>query len=235
MALACAHCGAALDGLSVDRARGLASCKACGAETELSAPPPPEPEPEPRPAPRALARPAPPPRPPAALPKGMTVAEEPGALLLSWRWFSWQKVISLAISLVWAAFVLRGISKDSSFSLLMGAFGAVFVYSSIAGVLNRTVTEARNDALRIRHGPLPWLGGGTYPASSLQQLYVEKKEKTDSEGGVTVTYVLTARFKDGRRRELVKLESPETALYLEQALERRYRIKDEPVLGEFTR
>jgi hypothetical protein len=53
----------------------------------------------------------------------------------------------------------------------------------------------------------------------------------------TPTFALAALTRDGRRVTLLKVAgfAAEEALYFEQELERRLRIRDEPVVGEVAR
>ena len=112
---------------------------------------------------------------------------------------------------------------------------ALVVYGGLAMLLNRTEVEVRKESLRIRAGPVPTFGNAAYAAAQFSQLYVFEKEST-YKGKTTISYELRARLKTGKHVTLVaKLASPALALYLEQAIEKRFEIKDTPVVNELDR
>jgi len=221
-AIPCPHCGAALE---PGPAGGLVVCKHCGAETDPA-----------HPVPIAVAvQPAATVQERVPLPPRFEVVEEPGALLISWPWFSVGHLLIAAALATVMVFLLLSDSTGSTGDAVWwccAAFGVAAGYSSLAHLVNRTVVEARKGTLSVKHGPLPWRGGGTWSPQTLAQLYVERVE-TDSEDGTVTTFSLHANLVNGQRRTLLSgLASEEQALWLEQALEKRYGIVDELVPGE---
>lgn len=81
------------------------------------------------------------------------------------------------------------------------------------------------------HGPLPWLGKCELAASDIEQVYCERVSGGNRE---KPRYVVTARFKSGRRAPLLStLWDLEQARYIEQEIESYFEIADSYVDGEF--
>jgi hypothetical protein len=105
----------------------------------------------------------------------------------------------------------------------------------LAGFFNRTWLEINPQELCIWHGPLPWPGEKRIPISQLKQLYSKSVIKKSSESSSTI-FELHCITRDGHTQKLLSnLDSVETALFLEQQIERWLRIDDQPVPGEIDR
>jgi hypothetical protein len=80
--------------------------------------------------------------------------------------------------------------------------------------------------LFVVHGPLPWPGRSAIPVDLVRQLFCQQIGNR--------SYRLTALLTNGKKAMLLNwLAEPDCALYLEELLERRLGIPDEPVAGEF--
>jgi len=163
------------------------------------------------------------------------------------RWFSPVYFVLLFFCVIWNGFLLLfyGVLTTSGapffaflFPALHVAVGVGLAYATVSGFVNRTVVEVdRGDVLTVRHGPLPWPGATSIPVADIAQVFVtERTSRSDSES-VQASYAMNVLTRSGRRAVLVRgmLSSLEHALYIEQELERRLRIKDRPVPGEVAR
>jgi hypothetical protein len=112
-------------------------------------------------------------------------------------------------------------------------YGIAFaVDGPLMGFLNRTTIEVSRNQLTIRHGPLPGPGNRDVLGRQFTQLYGEEIVKTNK-GSKSYTYDLIALDREGRKIKLLSdLTERDQVLYLEQTLERRLGIEDEPVDGE---
>jgi hypothetical protein len=119
------------------------------------------------------------------------------------------------------------------FPLLHVAAGVGITYTALAGWLNRTRISVDQGKVSVRHGPLPWLGNKDIEGSMLKQLYSKEKISRGRNSSST-SYEVHAIMSNGRNVKLVSgLESSEQALYIEQEIERYFRIEDAPVRGQF--
>jgi len=233
MQLTCQVCNAPMTSESLDLEGGIARCAYCGAMFDLGG----------RKA-QALGvkdveRRA---RPRVPMPSRFRVEEEPGLLRISWSWFTPATVFLTFFCIAWDSFLVfwYGMALAGKntpwlmvvFPIAHVAVGVGLTYRVIAGYVNRTVVEVSRRELSIKHGPLPWLGSRAYPAAELRQLYCEQQLNRGKNGATTV-YQLNAIDQYGAKKTLLSsLEEAAQALYLEEQLERRLGIDDEPVAGE---
>lgn len=237
MELTCNMCRAPVTVGGDDLSRGITRCLHCGtvfhlagrkgAELGVKDVPP-----------RRLAR--------AKLPKKFQVEEEPGLLRISWRWFTPSLLFLTFFCFVWDGFLLLWYTAAFTFPkipwmfkvfpLLHVGVGVFLTYWVIAGYLNTTKVEVTRRSLSIQHGPVPWKTNWTLEGRDLKQLFCKQKVYQNNKGAPTHTYELLAYTRDGRTLTLLdSLEAPQQALYLEEQLERRLGIDDEPVQDELER
>ncbi|QRN96083.1 hypothetical protein JRI60_44830 [Archangium violaceum] len=178
-------------------------------------------------------------RPRAALPERIQVEEDGQSTVLTWRWFKKHHLLMACFCVFWDGMLFnmyRAMLEKGNVSLVELLFpmmhvgaGVFLTYSTLAGFLNRTRIEASRDELHIQHGPLPWPGNRTLSARQLTQLYAT--EVRGNKG--SVSYTLLALDRRGHKVELLSgLDDKDQVLYLEQTLERRLGIEDDPVDGE---
>lgn len=90
----------------------------------------------------------------------------------------------------------------------------------------------QRDVTYTAHGPLPWLGNKDLDGSNLKQLY-SKEKISQGRNSTTITYEVHALTANGRNEKRVSgLDSSEQALYIEQEIERYFRVEDTPVRGQ---
>lgn len=180
------------------------------------------------------------PRPRVPVPERYVVTEVGDTLTVRWRWFEATHLFIFFFAITWDAFLVnwyfglhvRNDLMHYLFPIAHVAVGIGISYFAITRLVNRTLITASRDRLTVAHGPLPWVGSGSYARAELDQLFVEPRVSR-SKKGATTTYALCAIDRGGRKRTLVKgLPDAAAARWLELALERRLGIVDEPVVGE---
>ena len=177
----------------------------------------------------------------APMPENVTLEHEADGLRLGYRWFSPKYIFLLLFCVAWDGFLVfwyRTALEHPSpsdialwFPIAHVGVGLGLTYSTLAGFVNRTTVRVSNSQLTIRHGPLPWFGERTIPASEVSQIY--REQTTSSSGnGTTTRYRLSAVLRNEQKRSLLTCESADIALYLEQEVERYLGIADRHVVGE---
>jgi hypothetical protein len=180
-------------------------------------------------------------RAPVPMPARFQVSDTASGLIVTWRWFTPRLVSQALFCVIWDVLVFLGLTADHSKSqlemmlswLLFGGAAVWLTYTTLAGLLNRTRVEVRSGVLSIRHFPLPWPGNRDLPARDIEQLYCEERFGHSGKQ-TTVRYLVNAILRsDGRTvKPLGELEQAQQALFLEQLIEQRLGIADQPVGGE---
>lgn len=172
-------------------------------------------------------------------PERFQVSETGEALSIAWRWFTPRQIVFAAFALLWVSFLVNWYARaglDSEpglFALPHAAIGLWLTYSSLAGLLNSTRVVVSSASIQIDHGPLPWFGRPKVRTSDVVQLYCTSQSKSGRRGSIHISYLLHAVGRNGVRQTLLReLEEPEMALWLEQAIEARLALPDQPVDGE---
>jgi hypothetical protein len=121
--------------------------------------------------------------------------------------------------------------------VLFPLIGIAFGYAAVALWINRTRIDLDANTLSIRRGPLPWRGRLiTVATSTLQQLYVEEYVSHEENDVPAKAFRVMARLTDGRDVLIDRgMEIYEHARALEEWLEERLQIVDQPVAGEVPR
>ncbi len=228
-ALTCPSCRSALSEQGLDLARGIATCSHCGALVLLPA--------AARPAHSTV-------RPPVPLPERVTVRELGDGVELRLRWFTPAVWFLLFFVITWDGFLVFWYSialRDGApwimavFPIAHLAVGVGLTYFVVATFLNTTTVTATRDRLRVRHGPVPWVGNLELASDDLAQLFCKERVHRKKRG-TSSTYELWAQRKHGASLRILRGGTDsDQALYLEQAIERALGIRDQPVAGELDR
>jgi hypothetical protein len=232
MELACTACGANFQKEDLNFDYGIATCRYCHAVTRL----------------RLVGEPAERPRerPQVPQPKGVTVDDLGHTFRITRRWFSPVFIFLLFFCIVWDGFLVFwytvAVGADAPgafrifaciFPILHVAVGVGLTYFTIAGFLNRTVIQASDGLLTVRHGPVPWSGNHDIPTDDLDQLYCEERIHR-GKNSTSTSYRLHAVLKDGRKLKLLdNVQEPDQALFIEQQLENHLRIPNREITGEY--
>lgn len=177
----------------------------------------------------------------APRPENVSVTQEVDGLRIRYRWLSAKYVFLILFCMAWDGFLIFwyriALTNPSPGNIMLWfpiahvGVGIGLTYSTLAGLVNHTSVRVSNNELTIRHGPLPWFGGRTIPASEVGQIYREELTST-TRNGTTTRYRLSAVLRDERKRTLLTCDSADTALFVEQEAERYLGIADRRVAGE---
>jgi hypothetical protein len=221
--LHCRRCGVQIAGENIDLASAVARCHRCQAVFGFA-----DHLPEDKPAPLSMNMP---------MPRGLTIFEHGGTLQLVRRWFGLGTIVTLLLCIAFDTYLVLAFTTDayaglefpeSLVPIILVAGGVVATYTTIAGLLNRTIIEAGATYLTLRHIPVPWRGNRKIPVSELQQLFCQAHEKRKS----STTYSLNAVLGNGRTLRLLEdLSEAKQVLFLEHALEKHLGIVNQPVPG----
>ena len=176
------------------------------------------------------------------LPDKLELRNEGSGMEISWRWFGWSVLFMTVFAVFWDGFLFvwysialstgPALSLMTLFPIIHVAIGVGITYSCLACWINRTSVKVNQGRITVRHGPLPWIGNKELDAASLKQLYTKEKVTTNR-NSTTTTYEVHVLTANGRNVKLVSgLEFSEQALYIEQEIERYFRIEDVPVRGQ---
>ncbi|NPV77858.1 MAG: hypothetical protein HPY59_15975 [Anaerolineae bacterium] len=226
LTLNCPSCGAKI---AVSAQDTRSTCQFCGAVHTLT--------------PQALkSKTSAPPRPAIEQPSDIYLEHEGVAIKLVRRWFQ-KGLIPLAVfCFFWDGFLFfwywMALRANATIEMLLGPIvhvivGLVLTYGLVAGLLNRTEITFDRQQLSVWHGPLPWWGNRSLPLEEIRQLYT--KESNVKKNG-RPTYHLFYTTPEGRSKKLISgLDSPDTALFIEQQVEAWLNIHDQSIQGEVPR
>jgi hypothetical protein len=235
MNLFCPKCGRPIPVDDVNLTSGLARCRACNNLFNVGA---------------SL---TPPPAPPARFDPAITpilpisrrlrIDEFAGVLRIHWRWFAATYIFMAFFCVAWDSFLVfwysMAFGHDGApwimkvFPIAHVAVGVGLTYATLCGFLNATTVTAGQDALTVRHGPLPWSGNRTLPAGSIRQIHCEQRHSSNN-NRVTWTYDLFATLNDGQKVKLLSgFNDPTEPRLIEQRIEAHLRIQPQPVVGEY--
>lgn len=177
------------------------------------------------------------------LPDQLELRNQGSGIEIIRRWFGWRVLLVTAFAVFWNGFLYSwysfALSFDSPlasymtlFPLIHVAAGVGLAYTALAGWLNRTRIAVDQGRISVRHGPLPWLGNKDLDGSTLKQVY-SKEKISRGRNSTSTTYEVHAITASGKNEKLLSgLETSEQALYIEQEIERYFRIEDAPVRGQ---
>ena len=120
----------------------------------------------------------------------------------------------------WYWIVFRPPGREMWLGVILGipftALGLMALYSTLAGLLNRTVIKVTSEFISVRHGPLPWWDNRSLRIDQLERLYCNKHTKSGSR-----SYSLNGQTKEGNDVDLLaNLDNPAKALFIKQEIER---------------
>lgn len=226
MQLVCSQCQHPFKATDLRMSMGIAVCSVCGSVEKLS------------PVENTKVK--------VAKPERFKVEDRYDGFSISWRWFGMQHIFMAVFCSLWNGFLVKWYSitwaqmgNGSGAQLAMLFYplfhvgvGFVMTYRTVAGFLNQTSIHLSNGTLRIDHRPLWWPGRQQFATEIFQQFYVAERIYR-GKNSVSKHYELMALNQEGVIVSILKnLKTVEEGKFLEQCLEEKLDIKNQPVAGE---
>jgi hypothetical protein len=178
------------------------------------------------------------------VPDKFTIEQHPQGIELSYRWFGKQHMGLMLFAVIWNCFLvvfIPAILSSGEFEplIFMTPFilvGLGFAYYVLSGYLNRTTIMIGGQGLDISHAPIPVFGASNKMVDrrAIEQVYCTRRVAYLSND--VPVYVFDVHYieKGGSDQTLVKgLDALNKAVFIEQQIERLYRIEDMPVDTEY--
>lgn len=237
--LECKHCHAPLPEESLKSGDDVVVCKFCNTVHYMNQNPMPYPPEKPK---REKSK--------REKPDKFKINKMADGIEISYRWLGKQHMGLLFFGVIWNAFIafftvmmVGGMMSEGSFEFVMLCFltpfyavGLGMAYYVLTGFLNHTSVQIRGGTIKTIHAPIPTFGNpnSTVDRRSIEQVYCSRRVAYTSND--VPVYVFDVHYvqKGGEDKELIKgLDSLHKAVYIEQQIERLYRIEDVPVDGEY--
>ncbi len=167
----------------------------------------------------------------------LEVEEHGNELTITKRWFGYGVLFLIMFAIIWDGFLIvwYGMAFAGGaptiailFPLLHVAAGIGITYTAITGLVNSTVLKINDNALTIKHGPLPWPGNKTVDVTDIEQFYVKQSAHT-KDGNTTYSYMVRAKSSTGKDIKILKIpnwKDADEALKIERLIENHLGIKD---------
>lgn len=182
-----------------------------------------------------------------AMPKGVTVENQGGDLVIVRSWRSVFLVVFLTVftliwnGITWPFFIstlAEGPGFITAFLSIFILVGALVGYATLCVLFNSTEIRVSNRRLTVNHGPLPVPGSVDVDPSNVEQLWVEQSishnRSNDGSSRTSVSYPLYLRLKDGAKKALLRnVSDSDLSIFLEQQIEEFLGIEDRAVRGEY--
>lgn len=167
-------------------------------------------------------------------------------LYIEFKWFTPIAFFLIFFCIAWDSFLIFWYSMAGEgeaplifFIFPVGhiAVGVGLTYYTICLFINKTFIAIDDDTVKIKHAPLPWLGGKKIPVSDIEQLYV--KEKINNNSGMSHSYELRCILTNDEDVKLISdkelgiSNSASNAKMLERKIEKFLGIQDYSVEGEY--
>lgn len=186
-------------------------------------------------------------RPEFIMPEGTEILKLLSSMEIELSWFKSMKRSNIAFetmfTLLWNLFIVIIMVA----MITTGSMGALFFlalhfvvglglgYRLFAKFINKTIININDSRVKMDHGPLK-IGARkdhTIQNEDIEQLYVSEYVTNMSKNNQPIkSFGLYLILKSGKKLQLIKDCNKETALYIEQEMERYLKIKDKPVVGE---
>jgi hypothetical protein len=188
------------------------------------------------------------PRKPVLAPHEVILREDAYGFRIECSWQGPRAVVYLACLLMfallyWAQFPVDGAGLQILRLLQFGVPALALLYLTLLEYVNRSTITVTWNTLTVTHGPLPnFKQGLTVIVPKIEQLYSKPHVESFGQGAESgedlklVFYDLVAILTGGEQVTLLHgLPRAQVCLYLEQQIEKRLRIIDQPVEGELRR
>lgn len=232
-ALICKHCSASIPEENIINDGRIAICAYCDTVHHLSEETLPFPEKSKRKEKQKR-----------EIPDKFTFEQHPEGIELQYRWLGKQHWALLFFALFWNGFLVVwvGIALSTGawimivFASLHIAIGVGIGYYVLSGFLNKTSIMIRRQEIGIKHAPIPMLGNPDkiIDRRSIEQVYCKQRVAYTSNDMPVHVFDVHYIEKGGGDETLVRgLDKLNQAIFIEQQIERIYRIEDRPVDDEY--
>src|SRR5690349_18611805 len=170
-------------------------------------------------------------------PQGLTVVDDGDRRQIARRWFSGRMLPALVFCTIWDGFVVlwwtiavfhnasqggeaaRWAVLAGLFTLPHVAIGVGLTYVALCYLVDTTVAEVADGRLRVRHGPLPWIGNHDLDAAEVRRLYCTRTARQRRSGATSYRYTVDAALASDRTVTLLTdVDDKATALFYGQQL-----------------
>jgi len=178
------------------------------------------------------------------LPKKLTLDLYDEYMHITMSWFGNKTFKATLFAAFYIGFLLVFFTSDSMSATghplaiklmpwIMPIFGAGLLYFALTTWLNKTHIFVSQNAIEVKHQPLPWVGNKRLETKKIKQLYSKREISSSSSNNRTsVHFSLHVISFDEEDLTLLKVENSTQALFLEQEIEKYLGIKDLRVRGE---
>ena len=229
MELNCPNCAATINSDQININQLIAKCDSCHHVFRFDNMVPAKSEPEPMPVPQ---------------PQNVRVNNDLRTLTFEWRWFGSDLIFLIIFTIFWNGFILSFLPPNIS-ALREGNIlalspvlmlphtwiGLFLLYYVLARIINKTQIILDDHELKVKQGPLPWLGNRTVRRNDIAQFYVNMFRSNKGRRSYQLNAVLT----NGKQQKILSKRSDSSIpLYVAQELESFMGIENRPVQGEYT-
>ena len=180
-------------------------------------------------------------RPEFIMPVGIEVLKLLTSMEIEMSWFKSMKRSNLAFevmfSVLWnvivfgmvVAMIAGGAGINLAFLAVHLIVGLTLGYRLMSKFINKTTVIIDHQNIKLEHGPIkvPGKKNITIPNSQVRQLYVsEYLTNIESNGDRLKAFAVYLILVNGKKIQLVKDSNKESALYIEQEIERYLKIED---------
>ncbi|HYG52266.1 MAG TPA: hypothetical protein VD905_15250 [Flavobacteriales bacterium] len=179
--------------------------------------------------------------------KRFTVVEHPGELLIKHKWergiaFAYLIPLVLIVTLIIANYPGHITLNMRYWIPFLGCFLFYLFYYTLCYLFNTTVITCNNQMLKVYSGPMPVFDKKTILSTYIDGFYTLAAVTTERKNFFrypvssfrTYYYSLILYDKKSRKQNLIKLlRRQKTSLFLEQKLEKFYKLEKKPVESLF--
>jgi hypothetical protein len=177
------------------------------------------------------------------IPSNVIVEDDGSVRRVVHRWFKKSHLGLFVFALIWNGFLVGWFSMASNipenpfrimfllFPILHVAVGIGLLYFCVSGFFNRTWITVTDEAIDVRHGPIPVGGNRHVAVADIRQIYCDENVH-QQEHGHSFTFNVKALMHDGRMVVLLKrMQDKPFVLFIKQQLDEWLKIRPEHVPG----
>jgi hypothetical protein len=162
------------------------------------------------------------------IPEKFSITENHQEITIEKKWFSARHITLFIFSLIWNSILLFFFTAMVMghaplfvylFTMFHAIAGSWMLYTAICGFVNKTILQANNQFITVRHSPFPWTRQRKVDRRDIDQVYVT--QEIHSNKGITyITYSVHLLTRNNKTLSLLKgLDTLAEARFIEQKLE----------------